>query len=43
VLISGSDILATNTMSLMIGIDPSAAAKALSVQGALTAMKGMGF
>jgi hypothetical protein len=43
VLISGNDIIANNSMGLMIGIDPSAAARTLSVQGALTAMKGMGF
>ena len=43
VLISGSDIVANNSMTLMIGIDPAAAAQRLSVQNALQAMKGFGF
>ncbi|HEX5239149.1 MAG TPA: hypothetical protein VFW39_11890 [Sphingomicrobium sp.] len=43
VLISGSDITASNSMDLMVGIDPAAAAQRLNIQGALSAMKGMGF
>jgi hypothetical protein len=42
VLISGNDIIANNNMNLMIGIDP-AAAQNLSIQSALTAMKGFGY
>jgi hypothetical protein len=43
VLISGNDISASNTMDLMVGIDPNAAAQRLNVENALSAMKGMGF
>ena len=43
VLISGSDVVANNNMSLMIGIDPAAAAQRMNVQNALQAMKGLGF
>jgi hypothetical protein len=43
VLIAGNGISASNSMDLMIGIDPNAAAQRLNVQNALTAMKGMGF
>jgi len=43
VLISGSDVVANNSMTLMIGVDPAAAAQRLSVQNALQAMKGFGF
>jgi hypothetical protein len=42
-LVSGSDIVASNNMNLTIGIDPNAAAHQLNVQNALSAMKGLGF
>ena len=43
ILISGNEIVASNSMNLMIGVDPAAAAQRLSIQNALTAMKGLGF
>src|SRR5689334_8623761 len=43
VLISGSDIIANNNMSLMVGLDPTANAQRLSMQSALNSLKGLGF
>lgn len=43
VLIDGSNVVASNSMNLMIGMDPSAAAQRLSIQNALATMKGQGF
>lgn len=43
VLISGNDITASNSMDLIVGMNPNAEAQRLNVQNALSAMKGMGF
>ena len=43
VLINGSGIVANNSIDLMVGFDPNAAVQSLSVQNALTAMKGLGY
>lgn len=43
IFIGGSNIVASNSMNLVIGIDPAAAAQKISVRSALTAMKGFGF
>jgi hypothetical protein len=42
-LIDGSGIIAGNSMNVTIGRDPTAAAHQLNIQGALSAMKGLGF
>ena len=42
-LISGNNIVAGNSMNLIIGMDPAAAAQHLNIQNALSAMKGIGF
>jgi hypothetical protein len=43
VMIDGNGIVAGNDMKLVIGMDPAAAAQHLNIQGALSAMKGMGY
>jgi hypothetical protein len=43
VLITGNNISAQNNMNLMIGFDPTAAARQMNIQNALSVMKGMGF
>lgn len=43
VLIAGSDVVASNSMNLMIGMDAAAGAQRLSIQNALATMKGQGF
>jgi hypothetical protein len=43
ILIGGNNVVAFNNMSVMVGLDPTAATQRLSVQNALTSMKGLGF
>jgi hypothetical protein len=43
VLIDGNGIVANNSIDLMVGFNPNAAMNSLSVQNALSVMKGMNY
>jgi hypothetical protein len=43
VLINGNGIVANNSIDLMVGFDPSAAAQGLNVQNALSMLNSLGY